>query len=325
MADKKKAPQQSVRSTKPVKSPPMESQQPEKANYVSALDAAMANNKKSKPKAVAKKVQTATCNPEPAFNTSEVLDMPAETKLPAYEPGAKCTTENLFLSPEYVKQLEGLQIPPGLYEAQIAPNGDVLNVQLKGSNTLTERIVGKIRLGFSGETSDLPISELKAQAQTNEATTSKAPEHGGVIINGVELPTLYMCDPDKNKNCKKNSCQDSCKLTSYQVFAKDGEQVHALLKEQKKDISALDTGLTGIRRFNDKIVNEHFKKLIESQRATHDLLDCVAATGDLINLKLSTYIDRANRRELFRLIFDLIALGVVIAFGVLVAWKFLLA
>ena len=35
-----------------------------------------------------------------------------------------------------------------------------------------------------------------------------------------EKKTLYLCDPSKNKECKKNKCQIKCKLTKYVEFAK---------------------------------------------------------------------------------------------------------
>ena len=35
-----------------------------------------------------------------------------------------------------------------------------------------------------------------------------------------EKKTLYLCDPSKNKECKKNTCQIKCKLTKYVEFAK---------------------------------------------------------------------------------------------------------
>lgn len=35
--------------------------------------------------------------------------------------------------------------------------------------------------------------------------------------------TLYLCDPHKNKECQKSSCQIKCKLTTNKEFAKTDE------------------------------------------------------------------------------------------------------
>lgn len=36
------------------------------------------------------------------------------------------------------------------------------------------------------------------------------------------IKVLYPCDPNKNTECKKDSCGDLCTLTEHRVYAKEG-------------------------------------------------------------------------------------------------------
>ena len=46
--------------------------------------------------------------------------------------------------------------------------------------------------------------------------------------------TLYLCDPCKNKECKKATCQIKCKLTSNVKFAKFGKDEKPIIAFQRK-------------------------------------------------------------------------------------------
>lgn len=49
-------------------------------------------------------------------------------------------------------------------------------------------------------------------------------------------PYIYLCDPEKNKECKKTCCQKECKLTIKREYSKDGKRyrlVDDVLKEVK--------------------------------------------------------------------------------------------
>lgn len=46
---------------------------------------------------------------------------------------------------------------------------------------------------------------------------------GKFMIAGFErVPKLYICDPEKNTECKKTACQQECKYTTNPAFKKDG-------------------------------------------------------------------------------------------------------
>ena len=47
---------------------------------------------------------------------------------------------------------------------------------------------------------------------------------------------LYLCNPAKNKECQKSSCQINCKLTTNKEFAKTDENgkeiIHQIVKQE---------------------------------------------------------------------------------------------
>lgn len=55
----------------------------------------------------------------------------------------------------------------------------------------------------------------------NEPTFEECTD-GTFKIGGFEkVPELYLCDPEKNTECKKTSCQVLCKHTTNKAFEKN--------------------------------------------------------------------------------------------------------
>lgn len=51
---------------------------------------------------------------------------------------------------------------------------------------------------------------------------------GKYKIHGFEkVPVLYLCDPEKNTECKKSGCQNPCRYTTKVEFAKGGNEDNA--------------------------------------------------------------------------------------------------
>ena len=56
-----------------------------------------------------------------------------------------------------------------------------------------------------------------------ETPTIEKTSDGKYKIGGFEkMPTLYICDPEKNVDCKKTFCQDLCWHTTNEKFKKEG-------------------------------------------------------------------------------------------------------
>lgn len=56
---------------------------------------------------------------------------------------------------------------------------------------------------------------------TREPTLKSVDKNGNYVFYGFKK--LYVCDPEKNTECKKTGCQTLCKNTLNQEFAKEEE------------------------------------------------------------------------------------------------------
>lgn len=103
------------------------------------------------------------------------------------------------------------------------------------------------------------------------------------LVNAYEeCGPLYKCDPAKNTECSKTSCQNPCRMTKNKAFSTDGvpltlEEIEEI--EKDKDVTELvDTGMpkrwqcphcgrenvTGI--YAEEILLENFKYLEQCRR-----------------------------------------------------------
>ena len=41
------------------------------------------------------------------------------------------------------------------------------------------------------------------------------------------IETVFICDPNKNIQCKKTHCQTKCFFTKFKAYSKDGKPYHA--------------------------------------------------------------------------------------------------
>ena len=56
---------------------------------------------------------------------------------------------------------------------------------------------------------------------TGEPTLKSVDKNGNYAFYGFKK--LYLCDPEKNTECKKSGCQTLCKHTLNKEFAKEGD------------------------------------------------------------------------------------------------------
>lgn len=82
--------------------------------------------------------------------------------------------------------------------------------------------------------------------------------------------TLYLCDPNKNKECQKSSCQIRCKYTANKDFAKTDENELSIietLKAQIREMRNLQIEITSrkLRKYLklSKQINETVRLLYE--------------------------------------------------------------
>lgn len=47
-----------------------------------------------------------------------------------------------------------------------------------------------------------------------------------MIAGAYTSKKLYLCDPEKNKSCRKTACQTDCFHTSKKQYSKDGQVYH---------------------------------------------------------------------------------------------------
>lgn len=47
-----------------------------------------------------------------------------------------------------------------------------------------------------------------------------------MIVGAYTSKKLYLCDPEKNKRCRKTHCQTDCFHTDKKQYSKDGQVYH---------------------------------------------------------------------------------------------------
>ena len=63
---------------------------------------------------------------------------------------------------------------------------------------------------------------------------------------------LYKCDPKKNKNCSKRSCQIHCRSTQYSEYAELDGNGRPIISYLRQDGQALEIAIFRTNRNDEK-------------------------------------------------------------------------